>query len=585
MVALSSATLAPTWPAPLTAAGLRPSASGARTAATRGTRSTRRSPRSTAATWRGCAWPGPTTRATRDPTAARRSSATRSWSTACSTRPRPASRRSRSTPRPAASSGASTPSPPARAPAGSGSTAVSSSGARAPSGASSTAPARRCSRSTRARGRLVRGFGRGGRVDLGEGLGRDLGGAYVLATTPGVVYRDLLILGSARRRGPGPSAPGHVRAFDVRTGAVRWTFHTIPQPGRVRLRHVASRRLEDRGRRELLERAQPRPGARDRLRAHRLAGVRLLGRRPPGRQPLRQLRSLALGAATGERVWHYQLVRHDLWDRDLPAVAGARRRAAGRADDRRRRAGHEVRARVRVRPRRASRCSRSRSGPCRRSDLLGRAGLDDAAPARRPPAFARQAFAEADATDISPASRAAVLERLRQVRSGGQFVPPSTQGTIIFPGFDGGAEWGGSAFDPRDAPALRQRQRDALDPRDARGRRRPASCPWARASTRSTAPSATAPTRQGAPQAQSPAARPGLETRTGRGRGRSPSSRRARASCPPSRSSRPPSGRGRVLRPRRARARRTRTARRRGPGGPTRTSATTASSTPRATPR
>ena len=82
-----------------------------------------------------------------------------------------------------------------------------------------------------ATGSLVPGFGREGRVDLGLGLGRELAGAYVRATTPGVVYRDLLILGSAVSEGPGPSAPGHVRAFDVRTGAVRWTFRTIPQPG------------------------------------------------------------------------------------------------------------------------------------------------------------------------------------------------------------------------------------------------------------------------------------------------------------------------------------------------------------------
>jgi quinoprotein glucose dehydrogenase len=66
----------------------------------------------------------------------------------------------------------------------------------------------------------------------------------------------------------------------------------------------------------------------------------------------------------------------------------------------------------------------------------------------KPPAFARQALTEADVTDVSPAAHAAVLERLRQLRSGGQFVPPSVQGTVIFPGFDGGAEWGGSAFDP-----------------------------------------------------------------------------------------------------------------------------------------
>ena len=96
------------------------------------------------------------------------------------------------------------------------------------SGASSTARARCSSPSTRRRAVFVPGFG-AGRVDLREGLGRDPAG-YVAATTPGAVYNDLLILGTRVHEGPGP-APGHVRAYDARTGAIRWTFRTIPQPG------------------------------------------------------------------------------------------------------------------------------------------------------------------------------------------------------------------------------------------------------------------------------------------------------------------------------------------------------------------
>ena len=80
-------------------------------------------------------------------------------------------------------------------------------------------------------GKLVAGFGKGGRVDLRDGLGRDPAGLFVLSTTPGAVYRDLLILGTRVHEGPGPSSPGHVRAYDVRTGSIRWTFHTIPGPG------------------------------------------------------------------------------------------------------------------------------------------------------------------------------------------------------------------------------------------------------------------------------------------------------------------------------------------------------------------
>jgi quinoprotein glucose dehydrogenase len=82
------------------------------------------------------------------------------------------------------------------------------------------------------------------------------------------------------------------------------------------------------------------------------------------------------------------------------------------------------------------------------SDLKGEKAWPTQPVPLKPPPFARQVFTGADATDVSLASREAVLARLRRVRSAGQFVPPSTQGTMIFPGFDGGAEWGGSAFDP-----------------------------------------------------------------------------------------------------------------------------------------
>src|SRR5688572_26490388 len=77
-------------------------------------------------------------------------------------------------------------------------------------------------------GRPASGFGAAGHVDLAEGLDRDLRGVYVLSNTPGAVYRDLLIVGSRVSEGPGPSAPGHIRAYDARTGKIRWTFHTIP---------------------------------------------------------------------------------------------------------------------------------------------------------------------------------------------------------------------------------------------------------------------------------------------------------------------------------------------------------------------
>ena len=298
-----------------------------------------------------------------------------------------------------------------------------------------------------ATGRLVRGFGREGRVDLGLGLGRDLAGAYVRATTPGVVYRDLLILGSAVSEGPGPSAPGHVRAFDVRTGAVRWTFRTIPQPGEYGYDTWAPD-------------AWKTAGGANSWSGLSLDHARGLVYVPTGSPAFdfwggdRKGANLfgncliALRALTGERVWHYQLVRHDLWDRDLPqAPVLVDVRRDGRTIDAVAQATKSGHVFVFERESGAP-LFEIDERPVPASDLLGEETSKTQPLPRRPPAFSRQVFGEADATDISPAARAAVVERLRQVRSAGQFVPPSTQGTLIFPGFDGGAEWGGSAFDP-----------------------------------------------------------------------------------------------------------------------------------------
>src|SRR5690606_30260333 len=74
-------------------------------------------------------------------------------------------------------------------------------------------------------------FGQDGRVDLREGFDRDITGLAIQANTPGVVYRDLIIMGMRLGEGPAPAAPGDLRAYDVRTGKLAWKFHTIPRPG------------------------------------------------------------------------------------------------------------------------------------------------------------------------------------------------------------------------------------------------------------------------------------------------------------------------------------------------------------------
>ena len=296
-------------------------------------------------------------------------------------------------------------------------------------------------------GKLVPGFGQGGRVDLRAGLGRDTTGLSVLSTTPGAVYRDLLILGTRVHEGPGPSAPGHVRAYDARTGAIRWTFHTIPKPGEPGYETWPPDAWKTTGG----------ANAWSGISVDHARGLVFLPTGSPAwdfwggdrhGEGLFGNCVLALKAATGERVWHYQVVRHDLWDRDLPqAPVLVTVRRDGRSIDAVAQATKSGHVFVFDRETGAPLFPiEERRVPA--SDLKGERAWPTQPVPVKPPPFARQAFTEEDATDLSPASRAAVLERLRRVRSGGQFVPPSTQGTMIFPGFDGGAEWGGSAFDP-----------------------------------------------------------------------------------------------------------------------------------------
>ena len=167
-------------------------------------------------------------------------------------------------------------------------------------------------------GQPARTFGNLGSLDLAAGLGRDVAGEYLVATSPGVIYKDLLIQGTRVGEGDG-SAPGDVRAFDVRTGAIRWTFHTIPRPG------------------EFGYETWPADAWRSVGGANSWAGMTVDAKRgivfvPTGSATpdfyggaraganLFANSLVALDANSGKRLWHFQTVHHDLWDRDLPAA-------------------------------------------------------------------------------------------------------------------------------------------------------------------------------------------------------------------------------------------------------------------------
>jgi quinoprotein glucose dehydrogenase len=296
-------------------------------------------------------------------------------------------------------------------------------------------------------GRLIDSFGERGRVDLKQGLGRDVSRLFVQAGTPGVVYRDLLILGSKLSEGPGPAAPGHIRAYHIRTGKQVWIFHTIPHPGEAGYETWPADAWNYIGG------------------ANCWTGMALDERRgivfiPTGSatfdfwggnrvgQNLFANCLIALDAATGKRRWHFQFVRHDLWDRDLPAPPNLLRvKRDGKTVDavaQVTKSGH-----VFVFNRETGEPLfpiEERAVPA--SELQGESAWPTQPLPTKPAPFARQLFTADEITDVSTESHRAVLERFTKLRPHAPFMPPSREGTIIFPGFDGGAEWGGAATDP-----------------------------------------------------------------------------------------------------------------------------------------
>jgi len=295
-------------------------------------------------------------------------------------------------------------------------------------------------------GKLVREFGQGGSVDLTHGLGRNISGLTYDVTSPGIIYKNLIVLGSMCGEGPEPAAPGHIRAFDVRTGVMAWIFHTIPRPGEFgndgwqgdsgRTTGGAN----DWGGMTLDEKrgwvfVSTGCAAFDFYGGQRL-GTNLFGNCV-----------IALDAATGKRIWHYQVVHHDLWDRDLPCPpALATLRIGGKRVD------------AAVQPTKFGQLfvlDREtgkpvfpvEERPAPPSDVPGEQASPTQPQVLQPPPYTRQVFTEDDITNISPEAHAYILDSFKQYRSG-TWQPPSLQGTIVFPGFDGGSNWGGGSFDP-----------------------------------------------------------------------------------------------------------------------------------------
>lgn len=297
-------------------------------------------------------------------------------------------------------------------------------------------------------GRGIPSFGDSGRIDLRKHLRGDPNLQSVSITSPGVVYKDLLILGDATPEQL-PAPPGDIRAYDVRTGKLRWTFHTIPHPG------------------EFGYDTWPKNAWKTSGSANNWCGMALDEKRgivyvPTGSaatdwygadrvgDDLFANTLLALDAETGKRIWHFQAVRHDLWDRDLPApptlVTVIRNGKPVPAVAQTTKQGFLfLFNRVDGTPLFPI---EYRKVPA--STVPGEVTSPVQPFPTKPAPFARQKLTADMLTTRTPAAHQYALQKFRTFISDGQFVPNRVgQQTVMFPGWDGGAEWGGSAFDPK----------------------------------------------------------------------------------------------------------------------------------------
>jgi quinoprotein glucose dehydrogenase len=295
-------------------------------------------------------------------------------------------------------------------------------------------------------GKPVVSFGKGGKINLKEGLARPGADEYVVSNTPGVVYKNLLIMGH-RVSEIAPALPGDVRAYDLRTGRIVWTFHTIPHPGEYGAdTWPKDGHLNFGGANNWMGMAI------DRQRGivyvpTGTAAFDLYGSTRPG-QNLFGNSLIALDAATGKRRWHFQTIHHDIWDRDIPAPpnlftvvhAGKKVDAVSVLSKQGflfvfdRVTGQPLFP-IEERPMPASSVPGEKAWPTQPIPL-------------KPAPFTRQSFSESDINDFVT-DRDTVMAQLRRWQSGKEFIPLplSPNRTVFFPGTDGGAQWGGAAVD------------------------------------------------------------------------------------------------------------------------------------------
>ena len=293
-------------------------------------------------------------------------------------------------------------------------------------------------------------FGEGGETDIRESLRdneafRDIEKYNMRNTSPGAVYRDLLIMGSSVSEGA-DAPPGYIQAFNIRTGKVAWVFHTIPLPGEYGYETWSPDSYKKLG------------GANgwSGITIDEKRGIAFVSTGSPsvdfygGARKGQNLFAncvLALDAATGKRIWHFQTVHHDLWDRDLPCPPNlmtikhngkmvdvvAQPTKDGLLFVLDRETGQPVfpvnEVAVPVSP-----------------ALPGESPWPTQPVPSKPAPFSMREVTEENITNRTPEARAYVLDRFRNSRHGSNSIPPGEKGSLYL-GIGGGAEWGGTAAD------------------------------------------------------------------------------------------------------------------------------------------
>ncbi|HTJ86003.1 MAG TPA: pyrroloquinoline quinone-dependent dehydrogenase [Terriglobales bacterium] len=297
-------------------------------------------------------------------------------------------------------------------------------------------------------GKTCGGFGTNGVVNLRAGVADEFPDAEYAVTSPPAIFKDLVITGAAVPEYPSKGPSGAVRAFDVHTGKLVWTFHTVPDLGETGHETWAKEASKSRTgvnvwssmsvdvERDLVFLPIGSP-------SYDFYGGDRKG------QNLFANSLVVLQASTGKLVWYFQMVHHDLWDYDMPAqptliTVHQNGRSVAAVAEVTKMGFVFIFDRVTGRP-----LFPVEEHPVPESDVPGEAAWPTQPFPSKPPPLVRQRLSEADITTVTPEFHRYCAELFHSLESRGIYTPYGLKQTLVVPGTLGGATWSGGSFDPK----------------------------------------------------------------------------------------------------------------------------------------